>query len=238
MSRETNLELNTDDNDKPSAFVKNVTAAYNIVGVMLSLYILFSEGKNNIIVLLPYPLIAIVLVLISKRAVKLISDNNNRIYGSLTFGFLFSTLIILFKSWDYTIFKNENVWLPVIITCVVIFILLYKIGINPLNGRKIFETILTYIIVVIYAYGVIREANSIFDKSNPQIYRVVVLDKRAHHGSKSDSYHFTLSTWGPMQTIKEEEVDGYLFDHTKIGDTINVNFSQGLLDIPWYAISK
>ena len=238
MSGDTNLEFTKDTNGESSKTDKFITAAYNIIGIGVGLIGLFSENKNALIVLTMYPLLGIVIVMIGKGHVKFISDDKSRLFGSIYLGLLFSSLFLVFKSIDaYTIFQTTCIWLPFIAISVVIIFTLYIAGINPLIPENRTNAIFIIVIGLIYSYGFTREINCAFDSSTPQIYNAVIISHRESRGRHTTDY-LTLTAWGPMQEIKEEEVDGWLYEHVKTGDTVKVNFRGGLLKIPWFIITK
>ncbi|SDS26523.1 hypothetical protein SAMN05216490_0843 [Mucilaginibacter mallensis] len=239
MLQSTNLEIPESDKEKPANKAKYITAAYNVIGIIVGLIGLFSDkDKNGLIALLMYPILGIVLVLFGKGGIKLISDDKSRIYGSINIGFLITSLFVFLKSLDdYTLFQTTNLWLPFIIISIIILSALYIVGINPFVGKIRIDAIFITAIGLMYAYGSTRQINCAFDYSYPKSYNAIILGHREHRG-KHDAWYLTLTPWGPMPQVREEEIDGWLYDHTSIGDTVKVNFKQGLLHIPWFVVTK
>jgi hypothetical protein len=238
MSQSTNLEFTENTNGQPPKSDRLITATYNIIGIGVGLFGLFSENKNGIIALLMYPLLGIAVVLLGKGRIKFISDDKSRIFGSINIGFLFTSLFLVFKSADdYTIFQTPHIWLPFVIISLTIASALYMAGVNPFASKSRTDAIIVLIIGLIYSYGSTRQINCAFDYSTPQIYNAVIIDHREHTGRHS-AYYLTLTAWGSVQQVNEQEVDGWLYDNVKIGDTVKVNFRQGLLKAPWFVITK
>jgi hypothetical protein len=239
MPQSTELHLFENGEKEPSKNSRLITAAYNIIGIAVGIIGLFSiTNKNGLIALILYPLLGIVLALLGKGEIKFISDDKSRIYGSIYIGFLTTSLFVFLKSLnDYSLFQTTNLWLPFIVISAIMFSAFYMVGINPFKGKIRIDIVFVLIISLIYAYGSTREINCAFDNSDPQIYNATILGHREHIG-RHNSWYLTLSPWGPMKQIKEEEIDGWLYDHTSIGDTVKVNFKQGLLHIPWFIVTK
>jgi len=240
MAQITNSQLPENGNEESSKRARLITAAYNIIGIAVGIAGLFSATTNYaLMALIFYPLSGIVIVLFGKGEIKFISDDKSRIYGSINLGFLITSLFVLFKSVDdYTLYQTDKLWLPFIIVGAIILAALYQAGINPFEAKKRAGAIFTLIIGLIYAYGSTKEINCAFDNSNSQIYNATILAHREHRARRSSSWYLTLSPWGPMQEVNEEEIDGWLYDHTAIGDTVKVSFKQGLLHIPWFVVTK
>ena len=239
MSQVTNLESNENDKSESSKTGKFITGAYNICGFIIGFFALFTpDNRNCLIILLMYPLLGIIIVLLGKGFVKFISNDKSRLYGNVALGFIITSIFLTFKSWDdYTLYQTANIWLPFIFISVIILVGIYFASANPLIAKIRIDFIFMIIFGLVYAYGCTREINCSFDYSEAKIYKATVLGQREHSG-KHNSWYLTLTPWGPMQYVKEEEIDGYLYDHVKIGDTVNVNFKQGLLNIPWFVVTK
>ena len=166
------------------------------------------------------------------------SNSKRSVYGFTMLGILIPGFVLMIKSlFEFDLFRTDHLWLPFLLITVVFIVLLYTIGINKSVESVKGQTVVMLIAALIYGFGSIRQINCVFDNSYPQIYKAVILDHRVSHG-KSNSYFLTLSPWGPSIDAKEVEIDGSLFRSTSIGDTVKVNFKQGLLHIPWYVVRK
>lgn len=239
MPQITDPQLPENANEEPSKKARLITAAYNIIGMAVGIISLISNlNKNTLIALLFYPLLGIMLVLFRKWGIKLVSIGKGGIYDSITTGFLITSIFVLFKSLDdYNLFQMNNLWSPFIIISSFIVTALYQIGINPFKETKRGVAIFILFVGLTYAYGSTIQFNCAFDNSNPQIYNATIIDHR-EEGGRHRSWYLTLSPWGPVQQVKEAEIDGWLYDHTAIGDTVKVNFKQGLFHVPWFIVTK
>lgn len=240
MSKATNLDSIENDKSEPSKTGKFATATYNIGGFIVGFLALFSQSNRCwLIILLMYPLIGIVMAIFGKGFVKFISNDKSRLYGNISLGFIITSIfLVLQSSDDYTLYQNDDIWVPAIFVGVVILVGIYFAGANPSIAKIKIDLIFMMLIGLLYSYGSTREINCAFDYSQAKIYKSTVLGQREHRGRRHDSYYLTLTPWGPIQHVKEEAIDGYLYDRVKIGDTVKVNFRRGLLNIPWYVVTK
>jgi hypothetical protein len=235
------MPQNTTDNKKeePSKIAGVVTAAYNIAGIAVGLLALCSDtNKTYLIPATFYPLLGIVLLLLGKGAIKFTSADTSRPFDSIILGFAITSLFFVTKSLNgYTLFQTTSIWLPFIIIGAIIITALYMAAIKPFNGDIKIQAIVILVLGLAYAYGFTKEINCAFDNSDPQTFNATILAHRAHHG-KRDLWYLTLSPWGPMKEIKEQEIDVWLYSHTSIGDTVKVNLKPGFLHIPWVIVTK
>ncbi len=241
MSQGTDIDSIKSFNEKPVKNAKFITAAYNIVGIIGGLIALFYNlynKTNNAVALLMYPLLGIAIILLSKGTIKLSSNDKPRIFTSIYLGILFPVMFMAFIAYDdYTFLQMNHFWLPFALIIVIVAAAFYKVSIDSLEGKSKGDIVFVILIALIYGYGGTCQINCAFDYSDTQVYNTTVLNKHAHHG-RHDYYYLTLAPWGPEQQIKEVEDDGALYDQVKIGDTVKVNLKKGLLNIPWFIITK
>jgi hypothetical protein len=238
MLQDTNMDSAKENDSRLPLVAKIGTVAYNVIGIAVGVIGLFWDSKISSLFILIYPLVGIALVFLSKGAIKLISDDKNRLNGSINLGFIISIIFMAFKSIDaYNLFQSDNFWLPFSIIIVIIILLFYLIDINPIDERRRVDAVILFMVGVLYSYGATKEINCGFDISSPHIYNAVILGKREYHG-RHNSYYFTLSPWGALYTANEVEDNSGIYDRVKIGDTVKVNFKQGLFNIPWFIVTK
>jgi len=88
-----------------------------------------------------------------------------------------------------------------------------------------------------YCYGVIVEADAIFDLSAPQTFRVPVLGKRVS-GGRSRTRYLRLDHWGPLDTPSEVSVAGPLYRRVIPGQSVCMDLRPGALGLAWYLVSS
>jgi len=225
------------DRQKSLKKSKGIALAYNIFGSGLGIALLFPNDKLSIIILLVLPIVGVMIMLLSKGVIKFVSDSKRSPYPYIAPGAALSGFALLLRSLnDYTLFRFNNLWLPAFIISGILFVLIYIRGIDksvkPVWGQVIFMLILA----LLYGLGSTRQLNCAFDNSRQMIYEATVLGHRIYHG-KSNSYYLTLSPWGPRENKEEAEVRKGLYNNIAIGDTVEVNFRQGLFHIPWFIVT-
>jgi hypothetical protein len=220
------------------AKAKNITIAYNVVGLLLGFVLIFSNDKNIVLLLLAYPLIGVALMIFSKGMIKFTSGPKRSVNGYILLGVSLPSFMLLIKSLEeYTLFRYDHFWLPVILTSTVLFALYYIPGVN--RSMKFVRTQMGVMIVfaLLYGFGSIRQINCAFDDSNPRIYEATVLRHRVSRG-KSTTYILTLGPWGSDSGGQEVDVRRSLYDAVGIGSTIRVQLREGLLGIPWFVVTR
>lgn len=235
---DSSLGYTVADREHKLKIAKRVAIAYNIVGVAVFALIFLGKGHPIVIMGLFYPLLGIVIMKFSKGLIKFAGNSKRSVTPFLFLGFMFPVITMLVVViTDYQIFEYNNLWLPIIVTTVVIFVLVYFTGRNRSIGGLKTQVIIMIIISAIYGFGSVMSVNCTFDKSAPAIYKAEVLNHRIESG-KHTSYLLTLTEWGPMHEQKEEDVGRYLYNKVSIGDTVKIYFRPGLLKAPWYDIGQ
>jgi len=238
MSQGTDIDSIKTVNEKPVRNTKFITAAYNIVGIIAGVIALFYNKTNGAVILLMYPFLGIAIILLSRGAIKLNSSDRPRILTSIYLGVLFPIMFMALMSYEnYTLLQTGHFWLPFALISIVMMAAFYKASINPLIAISKVDLVFMLLMALAYGYGSTGQINCAFDPSRPQIYNAAVLGLREHRGRSTTDYA-TLTPWGPRQQVKEEEIDGWLYEHIKVGDTVQVNLRQGLLHIPWFVVTK
>jgi len=87
----------------------------------------------------------------------------------------------------------------------------------------------------IYSVGVVNTANTLPDRSAPQLYQTEVTNMYETHGRNASSY-LRLAPWGPLEYAEDVDVTKSVYEKTKVGDPVCVGLHPGFLHAPWYAI--
>lgn len=216
---------------------KNIAIGYNVVGLLLGFVLIFSNDKRIVLLLLAYPLIGIALMIFSKGMIKFTSSSKRSVNGYILLGVSLPSFMLLIKSLgEYTLFRYDHFWLPVVLTSTVLFALYYIPGINRSMKFIRTQTSVMAVFALLYGFGSIRQVNCAFDHSTPRIYEATVLRHRVSRG-KTTSYFLTLGPWGP-DGEREVDVHRSLYDAVGVGSTVSVRLSEGLLHIPWFVVTK
>ncbi|MGZ3755468.1 MAG: hypothetical protein ACXVAY_01035 [Mucilaginibacter sp.] len=232
--------LGATERERTSALkqAKRVATSYNIIGGIIGLGLIAFDNYWSSVLLISYPVIGVLVMATSKGLIKFLSNPKRSVYGNIMIGFFMSSLIMLFKSLDsYNLLQLTNAWLPFWVVAFVICCLLYFTGINKsveaVKGQFVFMLIMS----LIYSFASVIQLNCVFDRSAKKVFHAGVVDRRISHG-KHTSYYLTLTPWGPMQQEKEVDVHRWLYNQTRIGDTVEIDFKNGLLNIAWFVVTN
>lgn len=234
---DTNLGYSEEDRKRALKTSGQIANVYNVIGFAGVFALLFLVSSYAAIIMgLIYPLLGLIVMHFSKGLIKFVGNNKRSVGSYLLLGFMGPIMILLFNSLDdYQIFQYNSLWLPISVTILVLFGLIYYTGINKaIDGIK-GQVVFMFFIAAIYGFGSIINVNCAFDRSEPSIYKAKVLSHKIEHG-KHTSYLLTLSEWGPMHQQKEEDVGRSLYQRVSIGDTVKIYFRPGLLKAPWYDV--
>lgn len=106
---------------------------------------------------------------------------------------------------------------------------------NP-NKSLIYLTIIGNI--AIYSYAATYGINCVFDESEPKVYQAKVIEKSISRGRRHTTYHLRVEPWGHHHDAENITVAESQYTETEIGQTVSIDYKEGLLNIPWYYIEK
>jgi hypothetical protein len=90
--------------------------------------------------------------------------------------------------------------------------------------------------IAIYSYAATYGVNCVFDNSEPKVYQAKVIDKSISHGSRHTTYYLRVEPWGHHRDAENISVAPSQYRETEIGQTISIDYKEGLLNIPWYYV--
>lgn len=193
----------------------------------------FDKKPAVVIILILYPLAGILLMALSKGLIKFISNSSRSVYSFTVLGlFMPAFVLCLTGSLGYDIYDFHNTFLPAIVTCLAIAVLIYVTGFNK-DMPAVGQAIGMLLISAVYGFGCTIQINCQFDRSAPQSVHASVYDKHKNY-NKREHYYLTLNPFSPGQDQKETEVSAGTYDKYNAGDNIEVELKPGLLNIPWY----
>ncbi|MEZ2336016.1 hypothetical protein AB6735_10290 [Mucilaginibacter sp. RCC_168] len=233
--------LGITETDKKSAIHKaRITAIiYNVIGGLFFIFLfVFKRSSLFDAILIIYPLIAIIIIITSKDLIKLFAKPRTPYY-SVLIG-VYGALIPLFiKSIaGYNILAFNHVWLPFVIAAVglgMLFLLsgTYK-GATTTGGSLSFGRLLTG---GIYGFCCVILINCVFDRSTEKLFDARVLSHSITH-NKGTHYHLVIGPWGPKSNTSNIDISAAEYFQDTIGSVVDVHLKKGLLNIPWYTVSK
>jgi len=104
---------------------------------------------------------------------------------------------------------------------------------NP-NKSLIYLTVIGNI--AIYSYAATYGINCVFDNSEPKVYQAKVIDKSISKGRRHTTYYLRVEPWGDHRDAENISVATSQYNETAIGQTVSIDYKEGLLNIPWYYI--
>lgn len=104
---------------------------------------------------------------------------------------------------------------------------------NP-NKALIYFTVIGNI--AIYSYAATYGINCVFDNSEPKVYQAKVIDKSISKGRRHTTYYLRVEPWGHHRDAENISVATSQYNETEIGQTVSIDYKEGLLNIPWYYI--
>lgn len=105
------------------------------------------------------------------------------------------------------------------------------------DARKPFVGIgATLVLALLLASGSVLQYNGLFDRGQPVVHKVAVLEKIEVRG-KSKSWNVVLQPWGTRTKPVKEDVEPDLLRAVEPGDTLWVLVRPGALNVPWYVVT-
>ncbi|TMM31916.1 hypothetical protein FDT66_00145 [Polaribacter aestuariivivens] len=221
---------------------KKTTKIVNIISILITVVVIFFKDFFNIsiAILLFVPLIILVIVLSFKGLIKYgdKEGGESTIYPSIFWGFsapIFLMFLLILFTID--ILNTKNLWLPLILTSIFIFILcIYGSKEYIIKNIKSYgKIIMLLVLTTMYSFCIIMSFNSYFDESKVKSYNSILLEKRVSKG-KSTNYYFKLYNKSLSKQVEEYNVSNSLFKRKNIGDSITILVKEGKLKIPYYKI--
>lgn len=97
------------------------------------------------------------------------------------------------------------------------------------------ELLAILVVCGFYAYGVVVEANTLLDESQPRIFKTAVVGKRVSKG-KSTQYHLRVAPWGPRRGEGDITVSRALYASVATGEPVCIVLRDGALRIRWFTV--
>lgn len=90
--------------------------------------------------------------------------------------------------------------------------------------------------IALYSYAATYGLNCVFDNSEPKIYHAKVIDKSISRGKRHTTYYLKVEPWGHHHDPENISVATSQYDETTVGQTVSIDYKEGLFNIPWYYI--
>jgi hypothetical protein len=90
--------------------------------------------------------------------------------------------------------------------------------------------------IAIYSYAATYGVNCVYDTSEPKVYQAKVIDKMISRGRRHTTYYLKVEPWGHHRDAEKISIAPSQYEETQIGQTVSIDYKEGLLGIPWYYI--
>jgi hypothetical protein len=219
---------------------KEVSITYNLFGAIFFFLFIFYDTKFITIVVISYPIIGALININSKGLIKFHSNSNKDIYWFTGVGIIFTSIILLFKSFVlYNILQLNNLWFPSILISIILFALLFYKGLNKSGESAYGQIVFMVVFSLIYGFGSSRAINCEFDNSKEQTFNANIINQRIGYGHfNKPEYYITISKWKQISEQKEIDVSRDLYYKKGIGEIVEVKYKDGLFQIPWFVIEN
>jgi hypothetical protein len=92
--------------------------------------------------------------------------------------------------------------------------------------------------IALYSYAATYGVNCVYDLSEPKVYSAKVIDKSISRSRRSTTYYIKVEPWGHHKDPERISVQSNTYSNIEIGQTVSIDYKDGLLGIPWYYIDK
>jgi hypothetical protein len=90
--------------------------------------------------------------------------------------------------------------------------------------------------IAIYSYAATYGINCVFDNSVPKVYQSKVINKSISRSKHTTTYNLEVEAWGNHFDLEEISVARSQYETVEIGQTVSIDYKEGLLGIPWYYV--
>lgn len=216
---------------------KRLTIGFAVLGAIIGFMNLFYDAKIWAIADVVYPFLGVVLIFTGKGLIKFVVNSKRSVYPQIIVGMIVLGFVCaLASSTSGELYDSGNLWKPALIFTTVLFVAFYFTGTN--KSMAVGWQIATMLIVAgLFGFGNTVHINTVFDASQPRIYRARIDNKKISSG-KHTSYNLYISEWGPESVSSTIDVGSRFYNNVNVGDSVTMYYRPGALNIPWYKIAR
>lgn len=156
----------------------------------------------------------------------------NDAHPSVAYALIFPGLVLCLRAvLDYNVVQSMFAVALYILAGGVLFVAILIF--DPTQRSRLGILPVFFLFGIAYGYGVVVEANALFDRSPGIPYTAIVQNKRIIHG-KSTTYSLDLSPWGPRPVTNELDVSRVTYNQIQTGQSVQLELKRGALNLPWY----
>lgn len=209
----------------------------NVVAIAVSLWA-FIHPEPYMAAIVASALLPIVAIwaLVSSGGLILLDASSWRVSPTVDQAFLMPALVLFFRAYnDYSLISFSPLWLPLAAGIVVLGVVFF-FGVRDFRDER-HVRIPTIIFTVIFVYGVLIEANCLFDPHPPQIVPAAVTSKKINSIIFAERYQVGFTPWRDGGPSSDEHVTREVYEAIEVGEKACVELHDGLLGIPWYNVT-
>jgi len=223
---------------------KGIASAGSANGLALLLWVMFYPQPYEwlMIILLIVPWVGVYGTWYSRGLIRLTAKKGSG-YPTLLLLILLPVVGLLYAVLrDYSIYNFSGKGWAILVAATLltsaICIIACAKSIAP-EDRKGLIVFFVIIMSAAYSFGSVVFINCFYDRSEPEIWRAQVLQKRVSTGNygTTSNYYLELSAWGRFKKGEDFEVPKKVYNDVNNGDTVNVFLRQGKWNIPWYWVT-
>lgn len=156
----------------------------------------------------------------------------NDAHPSVAYALIFPGILLCLRAiLDYDVLQSAYaVALYVLVGCALFATVLFF---DPTQRSRRGILPVFFLFGVAYGYGLIVEANALFDRSPGILYTAAVQSKEIISG-RSTTYRLELSPWGPNAGTNELDVSSSTYNQIQTGQTVRLKMKMGALGVHWY----
>ena len=185
------------------------------------------------------PIISIFVIFIF-RGLIIIDENNDRLRPSAYTSIFVPVFGLIMRSFaDYHILNYDNVWFSSLIIGLFLIVIVFMSSVeyNKLELKQYLTLGFLFLLLIGFGFGATINFNCLYDKSEPEYFDSIVLDKKIMK-NKTNSYYIKLKRWGSLLDDECVYVKRELFDSLNKNDNVKIYQMKVAFDIPWFYIKK
>lgn len=220
--------------------LKEISKITNIVSIGSAiLFFVYPKFYLEQFILCSIIPIAIIFIFKKYNGLIRIEEIKNDAYPSVFFGLFLSMIVLFIRGLlDVNIFDYKNFWYNLAVLSLVLLVAFYLVIHNvPTNASKKLILLVAAILTTLYTTGLITISNYLFDHSKPTIYYSKIIDKHISSG-KHVSYYLKPEKWATQNESEDVSVSKEQYQNTQVGDSIEIYFYKGMLNIPYFEVEK
>ncbi|QHS57804.1 hypothetical protein GWR56_20465 [Mucilaginibacter sp. 14171R-50] len=211
---------------------------YNLFGFMMPFIAIVAQQSYVMVFIgIACPVGGLYILSRSQHIVKFFNEGDKSSYPAIGFGFMFLVASVLMAALiDNHVLNFLPILFPALLIAVVLFIFLYKNGLD--RSVKNINTQIAAIAItsMAYGFGLNVLVNQVFDYSKPVMYQSSVIDAYITKGKGGTHYYFKIAAWPGQIENQSESVTRQQYLSLPLGTSVEVYQKKGLFHAPWYYV--